>query len=238
MSKKLYYAFVSIAIVLVGFVYLGIADLIYSSSIKSEESKIKYFISSISSYCSASVDKQNLAYLIDNIKPNMPEADRRVIEQSPQFQAVLKQLHLIGNHFSDYCTYIYIIYPIDDQTYFVIGNDYFEIKNIDKYSEAFNTSPFPFMEQALKERRPITEPDLSYDPDYKIYSISAYAPIYSDYRFLGVVGLDLQKSDYDKLRYSYAVIGIIISFLGLSCMVTTTLFISEKISQHNISKRK
>lgn len=231
----------SLALIVVVGIYLGLASLIYSSSIRNEEEKIKYFISGITKYCAASVDRDKLSFLIDRVKPNITVDERDLIEHSPQFQSMLKQLKLINDNFSKYCTFLYILYPLDDQTYFIIGADYFEIKNIDKYSATFDSTPFPSMQQALRERRTVIEPDISFDPQYDMYSISAYAPIFSDERFLGIVGLDLEKADYDKLRYSYALIAGIISFLGLSCMVITSLFISEKISLHShstISKGK
>lgn len=230
MGKKIYFAMMSLALIVVVGIYLSLASLIYGSSIRNEEEKIKYFITGITKYFAASVDRDELAYLIDRVDPNITEEERDLIERSPQFQSMLKQLKLISDSFSKYCTFLYIIYPLDEQTYFIIGADYFEIKNIDKFSDPFDASPFPYMQQALAERRTVTEPDITFDPDYNIYSISAYAPIFSDARFLGVVGLDLEKSDYDRLRYSYAIIAGVISFLGLSSMVITALFVSEKIS--------
>lgn len=235
MSKKIYFAFVSLAIIVILGVYFGIANLIYRSTLATEESRIKNEIFNIANYCAAAVDREDLTKLIENVNPDITTDTRRRIENSHEFQFILKQLKLVADHFKKYCTFLYIIYPIDDKTYFIIGADYFEVTNLDKFSSQFNTSPFRYMQQALIERRSIVEPEITYDPEYNLFSISAYAPIFDGSRFLGVVGLDLEKSNYDALKKSHAVVAAIIAFLSLSCMVITTLFISEKSS---ISKRK
>lgn len=230
MSKKIYYAFVATAVIIIGFIFWGISSFIYDSILEREEIKIKNLISSIALYSAENVGCESLEYLIDNLSPNISQSRLLEIESSREFATVLKKLKSVQSHFDKYCTYLYVIYPINEKTYYVIGADSLTIESLDSYGEEFDIEPFPVMKAALAERRYMIEPSLNYDPQYKIYSISAYAPVYCGSRFVGLLGLDLQKSDFNELKKSSAVVATFISIFGLTCMVLTTLFITEKLS--------
>jgi hypothetical protein len=238
MSKKIYYTFVVTAIILIGLIFVGIYDLVYTSTIKSEEQKIQAYIYNIAQYSAEIVDKSFLKIISDKIDPDMTDAEKNIVTNSREYNDIQEHLRLVKNHFSDYVSYIYIITPKEDSTYFVVAG-HKTFTEIDQYGSVFDISPFEYLQIAYHEQKPFVEPHATYDPDYKLYSISAYSPLFVDGKFYGLLGVDLELKSYNRLRYSYSFIAFIISAFGLTCMVMTTLYISEKVSiVSSVSKRK
>lgn len=232
MSKKYICAlFIILGIILCGLAYLGITNLVYSSLVNNNSDEIKSMMLNITEYTSEIIDQDDLKFLIDNVKPGISEDEIDIIESSKQYHEVLIQLRKIQNHFSNYCSFIYVVYQLDHTTYFIIGADSVAIKSIDKYSIPFNSHIFPYMEKALNEKISTIEPNICYDPQYKNWSISSYSPIWTKYGFLGVIGLDLEKAEYGKLLNKYLMLSIFISIFGLTCVVLTVTYLIEKSTQ-------
>ncbi len=231
MSIKLYRLFVVTSLVLIGLVFFGIYDLVYSSTVEREEQRIQQYIYNIAEYSGQvmSIHPEILITIIDEIKPNMSEEEKMLVESSTEYLHTREHLQIIKKYFSDYVSYIYIITPKEDGVYFVVaGHDTFT--EIDQYGSKFDITPFEYLQVAFNEQRPLVEPRAGYDPDYNLYSISAYSPLFFNGKFYGLLGVDLELKGYNKLRYAYSFIAIIISVFGLTCMVMTTLYISEKVS--------
>lgn len=240
MGKRTYILFVTTAVLLIGIIFFGIYDLVYSSTIRKEEQRIQKYIYNIAQYTAEIIDMDSVKIIADKIESDMTLEEKELVKSSPEYIQLKKQLKTVKDYFSDYVSYIYIITPKYGVIYFVVaGHDGFT--EIDQYGSLFDISPFKYLQVAFNEQRPLVEPCPQYDPDYKLYSISAYSPLFTttNKTFYGLLGIDLELKSYNKLRYAYAFIACIVSFLGLTCMVITTLYISEKISfMKPISKRK
>ncbi len=103
-------------------------------------------------------------------------------------------------------------------------------EDISHYSSTFDISSYPVAQEALARRTAMVERAWSWDPDFKVNSITGYAPLFSRAgSFLGVVGIDMVDSDVRQIISSattvmLAVLAAALVFTMGSSILLGTLF--------------
>jgi class 3 adenylate cyclase/HAMP domain-containing protein len=70
------------------------------------------------------------------------------------------------------------------------------VGDISNFSSAFDLSTFPVPRRVFASKHPLVEDNWSYDPDFKVNSISGYAPIFGRHgELLAALGIDMVDTD-------------------------------------------
>ena len=186
------------------------------------------------------IDKAALKRLIARMSPVLSEKEIGILEQSGDFRLISRQLNTIRNLDSELIRYAYIIRPPRNGTafHYVADSDTLsdlrnipelkkEGKAIIRFNGDFDASPYPVFLEAVKNKKCLVEKEFVYDTVFRVYSVSAYAPILDgdSNAVLAVLGVDVvDKNVKNALRESRRQ-SIIISALafGLSILISVVL---------------
>lgn len=152
------------------------------------------------------IDKAALKRLIVRMSPELSQEEISAIEQSHDFRLLSDQLNTVRNLESHLIRYVYIIRPstTGKGSHYVSDADTLsDLRNIDEFKNAgkpinrfnddFDGSLYPVFLEAVNEMKCLVEKEFFYDSVFKVYSISAYAPILDEksHTLLAVFGVDV-----------------------------------------------
>jgi class 3 adenylate cyclase/HAMP domain-containing protein len=203
------------------------------------------------------VDRAAVERLVSKLGPDLPADKVAAIESAPDFLAVSKTLNDIRAVDPALIRYVYLFRPTGDPNsdVYVVDADVVEdnrkvaagdtnVGDISHFASAFDVSDFPMARQAATQRAPLTETTYSYDPDFKVNSLSGYAQIFAaDGRTLvGVVGVDMVDTDarailVNALRIALIVIGAALALTIIASILLGTLFTRGIISLDEVVRR-
>ncbi len=133
------------------------------------------------------LDKQGLKRLVDQMGPGLSDQEARSIEQSGDFRHISRQLNRLRDIDRRLIRYAYVIRPVDNgHPRYVADADTLSGRKkatrpaggeISGFNAPFDASTFPVFHRAVREKKYLVEKEFSYDPAYKVRSITAYAPI-------------------------------------------------------------
>jgi class 3 adenylate cyclase/HAMP domain-containing protein len=189
------------------------------------------------------VDGNALARLTARMGDDLGGAQVDAVEQSADFRAVSNSLNEIRGIESRLVHYIYLFVPTADANMarYVVDGDVLTLKaavkegkardeEISHFSSPFDLSTFPVPRRVLAGKRPLVEDRWSYDPDFKVNSISGYAPIFGRRgEMLAVLGIDMVDTDVrlilsNATRVALYVIAGALVLTALSSILLGTLF--------------
>jgi class 3 adenylate cyclase len=203
------------------------------------------------------VDRGAVERLVRELGPDLPEDKVAAIETSPDFLAVSKTLNEVRAVDPVLIRYVYLFRPSgnpNSDTYIVDADVVSDNKkvaagdtnvgDISHFASEFDVSTFPMAQQAATQRHPLTETTYSYDPDFKVNSLSGYAQIFAaDGRTLvGVLGIDMVDSDarailQNALRFALIIIAVALVLTIVASILLGTLFTRGIISLDQVIRR-
>ncbi len=229
MNKRNFILFVTYVVIVVTISY----NYIFIQTIKSIKQEYKNELAKIASVASYIVCQNELQYLVDR-KDNAPESAK-------EYDKIAKNLIFIKDLYSDIVTYIYVYIPYENQSVkFIIDAD----EDVSYFGTIYDASSFPEMLQAIDTDEIIIEKNISYDKEFDVYTISAYAPLHDKQgRQIATLGIDSGAQNYfssiKKDGIMIAMLCIIIILLSIS-MPLAFLRLKEKASLYKklaISKK-
>ncbi len=182
------------------------------------------------SYCGAlSIEKPLLKNIIEKMN-SIPKVTVDSIENSAEYGALSEQVNAIREMDPSLIRYVYIMVSTSSpsQARFIIDADTLDALDklkkgviiddkVDHINAIYDMKDFPDMMLAVNKHLNLTESKISYDEDYKLWSISGFAPIFVDNTIIATLGVDISSTSLNDyfmhLRFYYAISIVLILIL-------------------------
>lgn len=195
-----------------------------SAMFQYQEKKIFKDISNIVEATALILDSEDIKILIDKLDFNENEEYNRSIEQTEEYINIKKKLIGIKSAFSENVGTLYIIVEYKDQQAIIVASD-----EEDSFGYIIDISEWPIMQEALYNKKSLTEEQFYYDPEYDKKSISSYSVILDNNgEYIALLGLDYFEDDYLKETIMYRVLPIFPS-ISIAILLFFIPLISIKI---------
>jgi class 3 adenylate cyclase len=177
------------------------------------------------------VDTEALARLQSGIGADLADDAVQRAERSTDFKTVSDALNRIRAVESRLVHFIYIFCPTEDPktARYVVDGDLLAAKagdDVSHYSSVFDVSGYPVAQTALAARTPLVENAWSYDPDFKVNSITGYAPLFSrSGRFIAILGIDMVDTDVRTILSSATTVMLFVLAGALVLTVGSSVFL-------------
>ena len=184
------------------------------------------------------VDTEALARLRARIARDLPSDVTDRIESSADFRIVSDQLNRVRGVESKLVRYIYTFAPTDDPrtALYIVDGDVLRDKarqaagekteDISHFSSVFDISQYPVAERALASQVPLVEDSWSWDPDFKVNSITGYAPVFArNGTFVGVLAMDMVDTDVRAIVSSATTIALAVVAAALALTVASSILL-------------
>ena len=194
------------------------------------------------------VDADALARLVSKMGPDLPPEQVDKVESSADFRAISDVLNQVRGVEHELVHYIYLFAPTSDpnNALYVVDGDVLtdtarqkageKVGDISHFGSQFDISTFPVPQRVLALKHPLVEDHWSYDPDFKVNSISGYAPVFGRHgELLAAIGIDMVDTDVRLIlssatRIALYVIGGALIMTVVSSIILGTLFTRGIIS--------
>ncbi len=203
------------------------------------------------------VDAGALQRLVGKLGADLPDDKVAAVETSADYRSVSNVLNRIRSVEPRLIRYVYLFRPTADpnQATYLVDADVLDadrrvaagekdVGDISHFASAFDVSTFPMARRAETQAVPLTETTYSYDPDFKVNSLSGYAPVFArdGHTLLGVLGIDMVDTDVravlqGALRVALAVIAAALLLTVLSSIFLGTLFTRGIASLDKVVRR-
>ncbi|MGA2762564.1 MAG: adenylate/guanylate cyclase domain-containing protein [Spirochaetia bacterium] len=188
------------------------------------------------------VDSEALARLSAKVKNDLPADIVTRFERSADFSRVSDELNKVRGVESKLVRYIYTFAPTADPktALYIVDGDVLrdtarqaageKTEDISHFSSVFDISEYPVAQRALTERVPLVEDSWSWDPDFKVNSITGYAPLFArNGAFVGVLAMDMVDTDVRAIisnatTVALAVVAAALALTVISSILLGTLF--------------
>lgn len=229
--------------------YLHLKQELFSS-IRNELHTITYFSPAI-------INKRVLKQIKQ--KQNSAQENQELqteIEQSESFQTIVKQLNFIRNANNGLIRFVYtfsanqnsqlVSYLVDaeattenlniEKQANISAND----SNISHFNTDFDISNFPIIQKTINTNTLNIEPNFVYDPDFDIYSISGYAPIFDDDQktIIAYIGIDVSSKNAQKILNASLQRSFLITILIIGLSIFISLYTSNLLTKALIALDK
>ncbi|HVO38307.1 MAG TPA: adenylate/guanylate cyclase domain-containing protein [Spirochaetia bacterium] len=184
------------------------------------------------------VDAAQLARLRSSLANDLPAGRMNKVEDSTDFRAVSEALNRVRDVEKKLVHYIYTFAPTSDPktALYLVDGDVLadkarkargeETGDISRFSSVFDVSEFPMARRALTERVPLVEDAWSWDPDFKVNSITGYAPLFApNGDFLGVLAIDMVDTDVRAILSNATTIGLAVIAAALAVTVASSILL-------------
>jgi class 3 adenylate cyclase len=181
-----------------------------------------------------SIDRPAYARLREVAGAHPDEAAIAAAERSVEYRTISDELRAIRDAEPGLVRFAYLLTPTEDPgvARYVVDADVLALvaqgsdEEISHLGEAFDLAALPVLRRALAECVPAVERDLTYDPEFDVYSVSAYQPLGGGAgTCLGVLGVDI--TDQDQRRALHAArrlaIELSIGVIALALIVSITM---------------
>jgi len=198
--------------------------VIGSAMFQYQEKKIFKNVSNIVKATALILDSEDIKILIDKLDFNENEEYNKSIEQTEEYINIKKKLISIKSAFSENVGTLYIIVEYKDQQAIIVASD-----EEDSFGYIIDISEWPIMQEALYNKKSLTEEQFYYDPEYDKKSISSYSVILDNNgEYIALLGLDYFEYDYLKETIMYRVLPIFPS-ISIAILLFFIPLISIKI---------
>ena len=198
--------------------------VIGSAMFQYQDKKIFKNVSNIVKATALILDSEDIKILIDKLDFNENEEYNKSIEQTEEYINIKKKLISIKSAFSENVGTLYIIVEYKDQQAIIVASD-----EEDSFGYIIDISEWPIMQEALYNKKSLTEEQFYYDPEYDKKSISSYSVILDNNgEYIALLGLDYFEDDYLKETIMYRVLPIFPS-ISIAMLLFFIPLISIKI---------
>jgi class 3 adenylate cyclase len=185
------------------------------------------------------VDTAALARMETKIRKGIPADQVDRVEASPDFRTVSDELNRVRGVESRLVRYIYTFLPTSDPNtaLYVVDGDVLRdrarlaagekvTEDISHFASVFDVSDYPVARRALQDKVSLVERDWSYDPDFKVNSITGYAPLFApNGSFLGVLGLDMVDTDVRAILSNATTVALAVVAAALALTVASSILL-------------
>ncbi|MDH4262340.1 MAG: HAMP domain-containing protein [Spirochaetia bacterium] len=234
---KIILIFSIITAVIVG-VSSGISYTLIKNSLKGE---LKGRILDIAKLGATSINIPAYKRLYEQVSPDLSESEIKEIEQSDDYKLISNQLNLIRNVEKGIIRYAYIMIPDKNPkiSRFVVDADALSLiaeakekgkatEEISHFAQEFDISAneMRYLKKAIAEKKPIVEDELTYDQEYNISAISAYAPLYDKdgKTFLGIIGVDMSDKNIKNALEKSTLLSLIVILVSIIIAFVASFF--------------
>ena len=200
----------------------------------------------------AGIDRDAYQRLSARLGPDLTEAEATAAEFSGDYKRISDQLNAIREAEPRLLRYAYLLAPSDDpdNPRFVVdadvvaGNAAKTTDPLSHFNQPYEIKDLPSLGLALRECTPVLEKNFVYDPDFKVYSVSAYYPLGKgdDGRCRGVLGVDITDDDMQAaldaagglaIKVSLAVIALalVVSIIMGTLLTRSIVALSETVER-------
>jgi class 3 adenylate cyclase len=206
------------------------------------------------------IDLGAYSRLSASVSPALDAAEVSEVEGSPDYKRISDQLNAIRAAEERLVRYVYVLMPGDDPDHprFVVDADVLaggEDEQLSHFNQPYDVSTIPGLKRALAECTPVIEDDFVWDPEFKVYSVSAYVPIAAPRTAAGgcagVLGVDITDRDMRaalddagglaiKLSLAVIVLSLIVSIVMgtiLTRSITSLTATVQRFSEKDFTAR-
>jgi len=223
LRAKLILTFLAVSAAVAGLLSYGVYRILDAGLLKQMQGRVL----DLAVLGSQMVDKEALARLSAGVSGDVSEDAVGTVETSADFRAVSDALNRVRAVEKRLVHYIYTFAPTEDPktARYIVDGDVLADRaaaaagkkpseDVSHYSSEFDISTYPVAQQALARKTPMVEDSWSYDTDFKVNSITGYAPLFSrDGSFIGILGIDMVDSDV-RVILSNATTIMLVVFAG------------------------
>jgi class 3 adenylate cyclase len=148
------------------------------------------------------VDRAAYGRLTARLAGELPEADVAAIEHGDDYAVIDRTLNVVRAAEPELIRYVYLVAPTanPEEARYVVDADVLHAKDpeeqLSHFGQALDMSDLPGMRRALADCAPLVEDDFVWDPEFKVYSVSAYVPLGGEPgACLGLLGVDITDKD-------------------------------------------
>lgn len=185
------------------------------------------------------VDTDALARLEMKMGKDLPADAVDRVEASADFRAVSDAVNRVRAVESRLVRYVYTFVPTPDPktALYIVDGDVLRDRaqlaagekvseDISHFSSVFDVSDYPVARKALADRVSLVEDAWSYDPDFKVNSITGYAPLFTrNGSFLGVLALDMVDTDVRAILSSATTVALAVVAAALALTVASSILL-------------
>jgi class 3 adenylate cyclase len=207
----------------------GVSYTLMKNSLRGE---LKGRILDIARLGASSIDLPAYKKLLKQISPDLSKSEMAEVEQSDDYKLISAQLNNVRDIEKELIRYAYLMTPGENSnmTRFVVDADALNLiaeanekgkasEEISHFSQEFDISSneMRYLKQAIAEKKPVVEEELTYDKEYDINSISAYAPVYDKdgKTFLGIIGVDMSDKNIQNALKKSTLLSLIVIFASI-----------------------
>lgn len=153
----------------------------------------------------------SLAARIDTVKTNVTLQSN--IEKTVEYRKIYDQLNFIRDASPKLIKYIYTFVPSSDtdKAYYAVDGDALKLikradvglptEEISRFAGLFDLSNYPTTKHAIESKTVTIEDSFSYDTNFKIFTLSGYAPVigFDGKTAIGYLGVDISAQDVEDL---------------------------------------
>ena len=184
------------------------------------------------------VDADALARLSAKVKNDLPADMVTRFERSADFSRVSDELNKVRGVESKLVRYIYTFAPTADPktALYIVDGDVLrdtarqaageKTEDISHFSSVFDISEYPIARRALAEKVPLVEDSWSWDPDFKVNSITGYAPLFArNGTFVGVLAMDMVDTDVRAIISNATTVALAVVAAALALTVVSSILL-------------
>ncbi|MBI2234366.1 MAG: adenylate/guanylate cyclase domain-containing protein [Micavibrio aeruginosavorus] len=198
---------ITIAFFVIGFVFSSVLGVVAYRILEAELfDELRQNVGNITRMGAELLDREALRALTAEQRPGLSAAEVDALERSRNYKIISDQLNFMRDTEKDLIRYVYLVVPTDDpgRARYLVDADVLALKaegaadsEISHFSADMDTTPFPVLQRALREKTSAVEEEYVYDEAFKVNTVSGYAPVLSDdgKTLLALLGLDMADSE-------------------------------------------
>lgn len=198
---------ITIAFFAIGFVFSFVLGVVAYRILEEKLfSELRRNVGNITRMGAELLDKDAVLRLVSEEKSGLPADRVDAIEKSADYKTISGQLNFMRDTEKALIRYVYLVAPTDDpgRARYLVDADVLALKaqgaadsEISHFGADMDTTPFPVLQRALREKASAVEEEYVYDKAFKVNTVSGYAPVLSDdgKTLLALLGLDMADSE-------------------------------------------
>lgn len=224
------------------------AGVSYTLIKKSLTGELKGRILDIARLGALSIDVPAYKRLLEQVSPDLSPSEISEIEQSGDYKLVSRQLNHIRDVEKELIRYAYLMVPGETSkiSRFVVDADVLALvaeekekgkasEEISHFAQEFDISEneMRYMKQAITEKKPLVENELTYDQEYDLSAISAYAPIFDKdgKTFLGILGVDMSDKNIKHALEKSTLLSLVVILVSIIIAFIASYFSGSVITE-------
>lgn len=214
--------------------------LIFQKNIDNYKKDIRHKLLSHSIMIAHFIDIDAAEALYDILtESDNPRSLANEIYETEEANKILDDFKFIQELYPNFIGCIYTFAPTDNPTYirFIIDTH----EDLSLFGLLYDISNFPTMQKSLETMQPMVEENVSYNEKFDEYSISSFAPIYTDNgKYIGHVGISMFIENYHRILkniiYESSMFTVAVVFISVILIPQLFLLLIKHIAIYKKNK--